>query len=416
MWNWVGWPGRHGRGRCENAEARGTLRNTPFHEQHPWLFRWPPLLYTLFWFTDTADAHPPLSTWVWFAVFYAVFLLAYVRTFARDERHRGFWLGVMFAVGYVYFPFNRHAAGEFVYPVVMSVFLIRQTRLAAALVRFSAIEAASIVGVLIETKLMHSHPAFAENVIFFMVAIGFTNFAFSRHLLVNEQLARANQEIEHLAQVAERERIARDLHDLLGHTLTVIVLKSDVANRLFETEPEVAHREIAEVEATARKALAEVREAVAGYRGEGMAAEVSRARRALASAGVLLTTDVDAVRLAPAQADVLCLVLREAVTNVIRHAQASACRVELHREGTKLRLSVEDNGNGEAGAEGNGLRGMRERVNAAGGTLERSQTPGSGTRVMAELPYAASEPALVRSTEAEAQVGSLPADAHVVRV
>lgn len=414
MWGWLGWPTREAAGEGESAGVCATLGNTPFHEHHPWLFRWPPLLYTLFWFTDTADAHASLSMWMWFALFYAVFLLAYVRTFACRVQHRGFWLGVMFAVGYIYFPFNRHAAGEFVYPVVMSVFLIRQTRLAAALARFSAVEAASILGVLIETKLLHSHPAIAQNVIFFMVAIGFTNFAFSRHLLVNEQLTRANQEIEHLAQVAERERIARDLHDLLGHTLTVIVLKSDVANRLFETQPEMAHREIAEVEATARKALAEVREAVAGYRAEGIGAEVARARRPLASAGVQLTTDVETMQITPEQANVLCLVVREAVTNVIRHAEATVCRVELHRQGKVLRLNVEDNGNGDAGAEGNGLRGMRERVSAAGGRLERTQVDGGGTRVMAELPWAGAEAEIVHGLEGDA-IDSLTAEASAVR-
>ena len=144
--------------------------------------------------------------------------------------------------------------------------------------------------------------------------------AYSRHVLASEQLVQANQEIEHLTQVAERERIARDLHDLLGHTLTVIVLKSDVANRLFTAQPDLAHREIAEVEATARKALAEVREAVAGYRAEGLAAEILHARRAFASAGVQLTTDIEYFFLSSAHTNMLCLILREAVTNVIRHA------------------------------------------------------------------------------------------------
>lgn len=413
MWNWLGWPKRDAQTKSEHPGGSGTLTNDPFRGQHPWLFRWPPLLYTLFWFTETAGSHPPLSTWMWFALFYAVFLLAYFRAFARAQRHPAFWLGVMFALGYVYFPFNRYAAGEFVYPVVMIVFLIRDRRLGTALAQFSAVQGASIVGVLIETKLLHSPPVVAENVIFFMVAIGFSNFAFSRHLLMTQQLARANQEIEHLAQIAERERIARDLHDLLGHTLTVIVLKSDVANRLFETEPEMAHREIAEVEETARKALADVREAVAGYRGEGVEAEVSRARRTLASAGVQLTTNVEAVTITPAQADALCLVLREAVTNVIRHAGATACRLELHRDGNVLRMTVEDNGNGHLGSEGNGLRGMRERVTAAGGAVQRTQIAGGGTRVAVELHSGAEGSRIVKTLDAE--IGPVSGDASVVR-
>ncbi|HEY0264366.1 MAG TPA: histidine kinase, partial [Granulicella sp.] len=176
------------------------------------------------------------------------------------------------------------------------------------------------------------------------------------------------------------------LHDLLGHTLTVIVLKSDLANRLFSTQPELAHREVAEVETTARKALAEVRQAVAGYRGDGLPAEITSARRALTTAGVQLTTNIDYVTFSPALADTLCLVLREAVTNVIRHAGATACRLDLHRDGDSLIMQIADNGSGELGTEGNGLRGMRERVTAAGGTLHRRRSTGGGTELIASLP------------------------------
>ena len=362
-----------------------TLNGTAFHEQHPWLFRWPPLLFTLFWITDRVRNHAP-SSWAVFAVFYATFLLAFFRTFSYHERHPRFWLAVLFVLGYVYVPFDHDAAGEFVFPVVMSVFFIRQPNVVAAMKRFAAIELLSAAGVALELRWLHVPPIYAENVIFYMVAIGLSNFEYSRHMLASEQLERANAEIEHLAQVSERERIARDLHDLLGHTLTVIVLKSDVANRLFTLDPELAHREIAEVEATARKALAEVREAVTGYRAEGLPAEIVQARRTLASAGVQLTTDVEPVVLPPAEEGVLCLVLREAVTNVIRHAEATACRLELHRDGTRLLMTVADNGKGSEAAEGNGLRGMRERLTAQGGSLVRELSANDGTRLLAELP------------------------------
>ena len=375
-----------GRARTRVRTLFGSpLNGTAFHEQHPWLFRWPPLLFTLFWITDRIRNHAH-SSWTTFAVFYATFLLSFFRTFSYHERYPRFWLAVLFVLGYVYVPFDHDAAGEFVFPVVMSVFFIRQPNVVAAMKRFAAIELLSAAGVALELRWLHVPPIYAENIIFYMVAIGLSNFAYSRHMLASEQLERANAEIEHLAQVAERERIARDLHDLLGHTLTVIVLKSDVANRLFEVDPQLAHREIAEVEATARKALGEVREAVAGYRAEGLPAEIAQARRTLASAGVQLTTDVEPTILSPDEENVLCLVLREAVTNVIRHAQATACRLELHRDGSRLRMTVADNGNGNAVSEGNGLRGMRERLAATGGSLTRELAPDGGTRLLAELP------------------------------
>jgi len=327
--------------------------------------------------------------------------VAYFQIFKTRGQTRFIWLGVMFLLGYLYFPFNSGIAGEFVYPVAMSVFLLRQPKASAAFWRFAVIAIAQGAGVLLETWLLHWRLSLAETIIIYTAGIGLSNFAFSRHLLASEQLEQANREIEHLTQVAERERIARDLHDLLGHTLTVIVLKSDIANRLFTAQPELAHREIADVEATARKALAEVREAVTGYRGEGLQIEVSRARSALITAGVQLTTDIEYFALPPAIANTLSLVLREAVTNVIRHSGATTCYLELHRDGDLLTLKIEDNGSGKLSAEGNGLRGMRERLAAAGGALQRESCADGGTRLTAQLPLTGVELQALERPQAE---------------
>ena len=407
--------------RCA-VEGRGSLfegnvRGTAFHEQYPWLFRWPPLLFTLYWIVNTAQASNHQRNWIGLLVFYAVFLLAYIRTFAHGERHPKLWLALLFVLGYAYLPFNRNIAGECVFPVVMSVFFLRQPKVMAALRAFALIEVLSCGAFALEVRLLHYSPYMSQDVIFYTVAIGLSNFAYSRHMLASEQLERANAEIEHLAQVAERERIARDLHDLLGHTLTVIVLKIDVANRLFTVDPELAHREIAEVEETARKALAEVREAVAGYRAEGFPAEIAQARRALASAGVQLTTDVEPFVLNASEETTVCLMLREAVTNVIRHAGATVCRLELHHDGSRLRMSVEDNGKGGAHAEGNGLRGMRERFEQSGGTLLREQEPGGGTRLVAEIPLTFKKVVITqeRLPESRAADGALFGDEGLVQ-
>ncbi len=361
------------------------LKDLYFPVGHRWLLYWTSLIYSVFWFI-TPWYRNTLSGWLWFILFYATFLLSYVQISRCEGRKQLVWLGIMFLLGYLYYPFCKSAAGEFVYPVVISIFFLRQVKASTAFFRFVVIAVVQSIGVLLETWLLHHNFDIAENVIFFIVAVGLSNFAYSRHMVATDQLQRANDEIEHLAQVAERERIARDLHDLLGHTLTVIVLKSDLANRLFSTQPELAHREIAEVETTARKALAEVRQAVAGYRGDGLPAEITSARRALTTAGVQLTTNIDYVTFSPALADTLCLVLREAVTNVIRHAGATACRLDLHRDGDSLIMQIADNGSGELGTEGNGLRGMRERVTAAGGTLHRQRSTGGGTELIASLP------------------------------
>ena len=221
-----------------------------------------------------------------------------------------------------------------------------------------------------------------------MVVIGLSNFSFARQVFVSGQLRKANEEIERLTQQAERERIARDLHDLLGHTLTVIAVKSDVANRLFSLQPEVAHREIADVEATARQALREVRSAVTGYRAEGVAAEVSKTRNALGSAGVQLLTKLHSLDLSPGESDLLCFVLREATTNILRHAYATECRVELFKD-SLIKFTIEDDGGGKQGADGNGIDGMRERLRDAQGSLTIDSSPLGGMRLLAEFPASA---------------------------
>ena len=139
----------------------------------------------------------------------------------------------------------------------------------------------------------------------------------------------ADEEIEHLAKVAERERIARDLHDLLGHTLSLITLKAELARKLVDRDPQRAKQEMLDVEQTSRAALADVREAISGYRGEGLAAELIRARKTLETAGISVDSDIAELPLTPAQETVLALALREAMTNVVRHAQARRCSVQL---------------------------------------------------------------------------------------
>jgi two-component system sensor histidine kinase DesK len=201
-----------------------------------------------------------------------------------------------------------------------------------------------------------------------------------------EKLRKADEEIEHLAKVAERERIARDLHDLLGHTLSLITLKAELARKLVDRDPQRAKQEMLEVEQTSRAALADVREAISGYRGEGLAAEVLRARKTLETAGIAVHSDITELPLSPAQETVLALALREAVTNVVRHAQARQCDVRLGQRDNLCTLEIADNGRGADAPEGNGLRGMRERLEALGGSLER-QTRG-GTRLVIQLPLA----------------------------
>lgn len=187
------------------------------------------------------------------------------------------------------------------------------------------------------------------------------------------QLMHKQEEVAHIARIAERERISRDLHDLLGHTLSMITLKAELAGKLLERDPQACRNEIRDIEHTARQALIEVRSAVTGIRQTGFSHELATARASLAAASVGLTEDVEPCALPATLESVLSLALREAVTNILRHAGASHCEVRMTLESGMVLLRVRDNGralpDGGAIAHGNGLRGMRERVAALGGRL-----------------------------------------------
>jgi two-component system, NarL family, sensor histidine kinase DesK len=212
-------------------------------------------------------------------------------------------------------------------------------------------------------------------------------------LRTNIQLRRARDEVTRLAVAEERARFARDLHDVLGHSLTTITVKAGLARRVLQSgaDPERAVAEVHEVEQLARQALTEVRATVSGYREASLAAEVAGARAALRAAEVepVLPHAVDDVP--AALQPVFAYVLREGVTNVLRHSGATRCEVRLGRTW----LEVRDNGTaGPSTVDGgHGLDGLRERLAAVGGTLEAGHLPGGGFRLRAGVSPAERESA-----------------------
>lgn len=202
----------------------------------------------------------------------------------------------------------------------------------------------------------------------------------------NAELRLTQQEVARLAAMAERERIGRDLHDLLGHTLSLVAIKSELAGRLVDRDPAAAKAQMAEVEAVARQALSQVREAVVGIRATGLQAELAAARLALLSADVRLDQRIAPVELTPEAESVLALGLREAVTNILRHARARRVDVELSADAGGVRLGISDDGRGGSLEPNTGLAGMRERLAALGGELACDSTPGAGTRLVLSLP------------------------------
>lgn len=196
----------------------------------------------------------------------------------------------------------------------------------------------------------------------------------------------SQDEVRRLAATAERERIGRDLHDLLGHTLSLITLKLELSRKLFDRDHAAAKRELEEAEQVARHALAEVRSAVTGIRATDMAAELASAHLLLESSGVNLIYDQSRQALPAAIEPTLAMIVREAVTNITRHAQASRAHIEVVRDDRNVELNIADDGRGGVRESGNGLSGMRERVQAFGGTLRIDSPRGHGTRLEIRMP------------------------------
>jgi two-component system, NarL family, sensor histidine kinase DesK len=339
-------------------------------------FLW--LVYSLFFFVDPIERNN-LRSWVEFAVFYAVFLALYTgMVMGRRYWHRYLCLASIAALGTIYYPFNHGAVACFIFAAAFLPFVAESVVLSlTGILALSAISA-------VEGILLHTSPwAWGQGALW-SILVGGINIFMAQKVRASAKLRLAHEEIEQLAKVAERERIARDLHDVLGHTLSVVVLKSELAGRLVAGDPARAKAEIADVEQIARKALSEVREAISGYRSEGLAAEIKRAHGVLDAAGVTLICEEQPPALTPPEESVMSLILREAVTNVVRHAQASQCVVRFVDQEGKPALVVEDNGRGGIREEGNGLRGMRERIEALGGRFAIDGT--EGTRLTIELP------------------------------
>ncbi len=223
--------------------------------------------------------------------------------------------------------------------------------------------------------------------------IGFAMIGLRRQFQLTAELARAREEVAQLAASEERLRLARDMHDLTGQSLSMITLKSELAARLLGLLPESRERdrvqdEIEQVAAVSRQTLRDIREAISGYRRPTLAVEVITARAALASAGIAARDDADLTLLSgtfdPEAEAALAWCLREAVTNVVRHSGAKNCYLSLSRPAGTISLTVRDDGTGHTPPPGrgtqplpvgsaphsSGLRGMSERLSAVGGSLE----------------------------------------------
>ncbi|MFD3623473.1 MULTISPECIES: sensor histidine kinase [unclassified Streptomyces] len=217
------------------------------------------------------------------------------------------------------------------------------------------------------------------------------------------ELRAAREELAQRAVQEERLRFSRDLHDLLGHTMSVIVVKSEAARRLAPRDLDAALAQVTDIESVGRQALTEIREAVTGYRDGSLDTELDRARSALTAAGVTPVVRRSGPPPGPRTEVLLSWVVREAVTNVVRHSAAGRCAITVTTTPERVRLTITDDGDGARGTDtdGTGLHGLTERLAAAGGTLrtgvggdgeaEGDDASRAGFTLTAELPADAAD-------------------------
>ncbi len=292
-----------------------------------------------------------------------------------------FWTvyGLLLALLVAELPFARAAA--FVMCVYITMLTVARLGLRSAPVVLIFALAALFIPVAISSWHVSLAKSFADVTPVAIPVVALAMFASLEVVKGNQALAEARAEVARLAAENERIRIARDLHDLLGHSLTTITVKAGLARRLGDVDPARASREIAGVESLARRSLADMRDAVSNYREVTLTGELAAGRELLRAAGIVsdLPRAVDIVD--PDHAELFGWVVREGLTNVVRHARATTCSVRL----SESAVEVVDDGVGVPADAGNGLAGLRERVAAAGGVLDAGPAQPRGWRLRVAL-------------------------------
>jgi two-component system sensor histidine kinase DesK len=339
-------------------------------------FAW--LIYSLPYLFTSAIAPIPGVRKAWLLALYAAFLVLYIGGhLVRSPRI--LWivagLDLIAVLGSIY---NPSAAAFFIYGSALIAYGFPQRQ------AMMVLAAQVLIGTAASAMLAMEWWYYMASVVI-SALIGAVTIQAAAKAAGDAKLRMAQEEIERIAKLAERERIARDLHDLLGHTLSVVVLKSELAQKLMSRDPSRALQEMSEVERISRQGLAEVREAITGYRTTGLAAEIEHVRETLTAAGINATIETRPLALAPAQETALSLALREAATNVIRHSEATHCHIKFYAQDGSALMEVHDDGRGGDAPFGNGLRGMNERIQALGGELLRQTDRGTRLRISVPL-------------------------------
>jgi two-component system sensor histidine kinase DesK len=298
------------------------------------------------------------------------FLVLYFRSFSVQEHVLPWYIAAISLVGVCLSDITVGANIFFVYAAALSGEFYNKRKAFISLL--CVLGFTTLYAVITDKSSYFWIPA-----IFMSITFGLLNIHNSEVLKKNKALKQSQEETQHLAKIAERERISRDLHDLLGHSLSVITLKSELASKMIDKglSLEKINTEIKAVEELSRKTLAQVRDAVKGYNIATIKGELLQVKVATEAAKIELIANIEVESLAAGVESELALIIREAITNVIRHAETEKVWIDLTQVTNQLSLTITDQGQITTNKEQSGMQNMRTRIKQMGGKMEVNNNP-----------------------------------------
>jgi two-component system sensor histidine kinase DesK len=337
------------------------------------------LVYLSFFFVSLALHHPVENSFIYASIGTGLFLVVYFNAFWAT-RNRIHWniIGIVI-IGSLLTSLTPGASVFFVYASAFCCLLGSPRKAVIGIATIAA-------WVVLLSWIANLGPFFYVPATLFVFLIGGVNIFQHEITLKRKELVLSQQEVRHLARTSERERIARDLHDLIGHTFSVITLKAELANKLLDKDTSRAKTEISALANISREALSQIREVVTGYRSSDLNTELAHAKYVLESNEVSFNYQFEEFDMSEYINKELAIMLKELVTNILKHAESDRVQVSIIKQDNHAKFTIKDNGIGfkESEHQGFGLKGMTERVNKLNGELSIDSS--SGTLINIHIP------------------------------
>lgn len=335
------------------------------------------LIYLVFYFVPWLSKWPSRSEILWTALIVGLFIPVHFLSHSKSGRQNIIFIAVTEGFAVLTGSLNGGSGVFHVYAAAQAGYQRGTTVSALIFFVLTTVYAASAYA-------FGRHPYEILFVSFMAGIIWITCMQEANQMAEAEEKERARELEKQQASITERERIARDLHDLLGHTLTMVSLKSDLVLKLLDKDPEAARSEINDIRTSSREALSDIRAVLSGMNRTSFQSELSNAKLSLTSAKIALTIQGELLDLTPEQEQVAALAIRESITNIIRHSNATEVILSFSKDPQDNFIQIEDNGMGSTKAAGQGLKGLKARVAQIGGSTVIDLT--QGARISVVLP------------------------------